>query len=181
MGVIHRVHRDTADMRLSAQVPNTSSLPMFDVLVVRIRNLANCRSAIRVEDTDFSRREPDVCPITFFANQFGGCPRGSSDFTPAPWREFQIMQDRSQGDPRQRHRVPDTNFGGVTRLDGGPNLEFHRSNDVTLLSIFVVQKGNPCRTIWIVFASRHASGNAILASREVDDSISPLMSSTTKP
>jgi hypothetical protein len=48
------------------------------------------------------------------------------------------------------------------------HLETLRSNNITLLTIFVEDKSDTSRTIWIVFDGLHCSFDAIFIAFEID-------------
>src|SRR5690606_31860676 len=102
-------------------------------------------------------------------------PRTAAQLTAATGLHLDIVNRHARRDLRQRQRVPDGWFGVRPALHPRPSLEAVRSQNVSLLAVFVLQQGNAGGAIWIVLNKRHSGRDAILVPFEIDNPVLLLM------
>ena len=91
------------------------------------------------------------------------------------------MDHRARGNVRDGERVAGENVGAVSRDHGLADGQTVRAEDVGLLAVRVVQKGETRRAVGIVFDRRDLRGDPVLAALEVDDAVAALMTAAPEP
>src|SRR5690606_9946152 len=91
------------------------------------------------------------------------------------------MHERADGDIAKRQRIARPDVRVFPRLDRVAHLKPHGRDNVTLLSIRVVQESDAGRAVGIVLNSSHLGGNPILVAAEVNQPVHPLVTATSMP
>ena len=81
----------------------------------------------------------------------------------------------------ERQRISRQDIGAFTGLHRHADLKTHRVQDVTLLTIGVVQQRQACRAVGIVFDRRDSRGNAFFLAPEIHRAILLLVPSAAMP
>jgi hypothetical protein len=91
------------------------------------------------------------------------------------------MNQRSCGNIPQGKSIARLDIGRWARDHPISHVNFGGGQDVSLLTVRIVEQGDPCRSIGIIFDGSHFRGNLSLVPFEVDDSILPFMTSPSMP
>ena len=81
------------------------------------------------------------------------------------------MNEGTFRDVSQLHRIADFDICGYTGDDLAADFQLLRSDDVALLTVYIVNQSDVCITVRIVFDRRNISDDAVLVALEVDDTI----------
>jgi hypothetical protein len=119
--------------------------------------------------------------FTLLCHQLDMRPGASCDLSAPARKQFHIM-DRSP----QRHRADGKSIAGphfrfFTGHHGIINAQTFRSQDITFLTINIMQKSDMGRAIGIIFYRRHPGRDIVLISPEIDNTVMALMTASAMP
>lgn len=165
----HRVHRGSANVRTSTHPAFSPGLSQDDVHVLRIGDDANRGSAVRTDTSHFTRRKCDLRPILFSGSENAATASTPAQLATAARLEFDVMDSHPQGNLAQRHAVTDARLDvlGTTHYLIA-SLEPFGSEDVTLLAIDVLDKGDAGSTVRVILDRDDRGLNVIFRPLEVD-------------
>src|SRR5690606_28182920 len=92
-----------------------------------------------------------------------------------------VVQREADGDVPEPVAVSDLRLGGVAREDLRADAQPHRSEDVALLAVGVVQERDAGAAVRIVFDRHDAGRDAVLLATEVDATVLALVSAAPEP
>src|SRR3989338_1813030 len=160
--VINRVHGFAAYRGTDSHVSGPSSFADPNVEMIDIGNLPyGCHTASE-EPAHFSGRQPQNRVVALHGHH---CRVITSAlrYLPALSRKWLNVMDQRAG----REKLQ---FGAVACFDldflGGThyhiaNLDLVRGQDVPFLAIHIVENGQKCRAVWVIFNRCHPRGDAI--------------------
>ena len=105
-----------------------------------------------------------------------GAPAQLSTF---PCGQFNVVNHSTQGDVFQGEGVTNLNFSVRTVHDLITDLDTKGSEDITLLTIFVLNQTDTSIAVWIVFDGFDYTGYVKLVAFEIDYSVFLLMTAAT--
>ena len=91
------------------------------------------------------------------------------------------MYNTTYRDIPQRQAVAHFNWSGFTRLQRVTSRYTLGSDNVTTLAVGVLQQGNVCRAIGIIFQALNFGGNPILVALEINNPVMLLVTTTNMP
>jgi hypothetical protein len=80
--MVHRIHRNTADLWPTSQPATSSRLTEIVLFVIQIADLTNGGHTIKKNHADFSRRQLDLGVFTFFGHELTIGARTPNDLAP---------------------------------------------------------------------------------------------------
>ena len=130
------------------------------------------RSAASYEyHTSLARRQLDDGEFAFTSQQLGVGTGRTGHSGPLTGVEFNVVDDRTQGNLAQEERVSDLGSDACAAHDGLAHLESVGCDDVALLTVGVYQECDACGTIGVVLDRFYSCGDAVLRAFEVDVTI----------
>jgi hypothetical protein len=96
VGVIGRVHNNTADTRSKAHVALTASFANLDILMLLVANNSNSSQAVKINQTHFATRQADLAVVFVFTDQLS-TGTGCSNQLSAPARLKLNCMDNGAG------------------------------------------------------------------------------------
>src|SRR5580704_1012018 len=167
----HRVHGDAANVGPTPHPPFAARFADRHLNMVRVSDHANRRPTRAWQAPNFAGRKRDLRPLPF-AGVHDGVHAGRAAQLPAPTRlHFDAVNLGPGRNLLEWHAVADIRLDFKTAFDFVANLETFRREDVSLLTVDIVQQGDPSRTVGIVFNEGDAGGNPVLFAVEIDDAI----------
>ena len=176
--VRHRIHRCSPHMRPSAHPAFSSRFSQHNAAVFRIPDLPDRCPALARQTADLTGRQCNLRPFPF-ASVDDSRATGRAAQLPALARlHLDIVNRHPRRNLLQRHAIADLRFYVRAADDRVARFQSQRSDDVPLLAIHIVQKGNPCRTAGIVFDPIHLGRNGILVALKIDNPIQPFVATS---
>ena len=176
--VVYRIHGHASHPRPTAKPPTPTSLPVRDVLMLKVADLPEGGFAVLMHQPHFSRRELHGCVYAFSRHQLRGGPGTPDNLSPFAYLQLYVVDNRPNRNTAQRQTITGPNICRFSRHDSLPNSQTDRGQDVTLLAIPIMEAGNMCRAIGIIFYGRNRRPNPVLVAAEVYQTITPFMSAT---
>ncbi len=143
--------------------------------MLEVADLTDRRAAIHMHLAELAGRETEECIAAFLRHELSGSAGTACELGTLADLELDIVHHRADGDVFERERVADLDVCLLTGLDHVADLEAVRSEDVTLLTIDIVEERDARATVRIVLDRRNASGDAVLVALEVDHAIEALV------
>lgn len=141
--VIVRVHGHSSNRRPNPQPARATGFPQRGILVLKVAHLAKGSHAIHVDLPYLPRRELEQGPVFLLRHQLSRSPRTPTDLSPLALPELDVMDDRPHRDQPETKGVSHIEL----RLRAGhylrPDFESIRGQDVALLTIRVMEQGDP--------------------------------------
>ena len=100
---------------------------------------------------DFAGRQADLSVIAFFRDELSRGSGGANDLAAPSGLELDIMDGRTYRDARNRHGVPDADFGAGAGDDNIADFQPDRRQNITLFAVNVVQQRDARRAVRIIF------------------------------
>ena len=144
-----------------------------------VTNLADGGVTLDVDAANLARRQAKLCPVTFFGDQLRRAARRPHHLRALARTQLDVVNRRAERDKAQRQGIAgdDVSFRpGNYRL---ADLQAERRDNVTLLTIGIMQQGNVGRAVRIVFDGGDFGRNARLVALEIDDAILALVAAAT--
>src|SRR5436305_2065019 len=91
MRVVHRVHRNAANVRPNALPSRTARLTVGNVFVFGVADLADRRHAYNRYSSDFARRHSQLRVIAFLGNQLSKGTRASRHLSTLSRAKLDVM------------------------------------------------------------------------------------------
>ena len=139
--------------------------------MISVTDLPDGCVGVLVDPANFARWQSNQRVAAFPVVQDGLLSRTPRHLPPAAGNDFDVVDDRSQGDGPQRKSIPNFWRRCFTGYHFRANSQAVWRKDVRLLTISVIQEGDPGRPIWIVLDSFDRSLNVPDLSFEIDDSV----------
>ena len=176
MRVVDRVHGLTTGDRALAEPACTTGLAKRDVGVVGVADLTDRRAAAGVHVADFAGRHAQLSVGAVLRDELHGRTSGAGDLRAAERAEFDRVHHGTGRDVAQRQVVARLDVGLRAGLNQVALLDAFRGDDVALLTVCVVEQGDACGTVRIVFDLGDARRHAVLVpTTEVDETVLALM------
>src|SRR5262249_50769633 len=172
MWVLAWVHGRTTYNRATAHTSCATSFTNAPILLINVANLANGCHTHDMDVTLLARWQTKQGIIPFFRHKLRTDTRAPDKLTATTTLHLDIMNGRTSRNVLHRQGIsyPDVRLG--TRLNTVPHFKPHWRENVTLLTIYIMQQRNTCRTIWIIFNCGHSGRNAKFIALEINNTIS---------
>ncbi len=146
--------------------------------MVAIRN--HTYSSVTVDQyfTQFTRRHFQYCVFLFFVRQLSRCTGTSYHFTTLSGLQFNVVNHSTQWHIFHHQSISDLRSYFITSDDVCTHLNSLRSDDVSFLSIRILNQCDERSTVRIVFDRYYCCRNISLVSFEIDDTIMLLATTT---
>jgi hypothetical protein len=130
----------------------------FDILMVDVADLTDNSFAVLADNAHFSRREPDLRSHTLFSHQLSRCPCTARHLRPAPRVKLNVVDDGPEGDIGNRKAVARTNIRSRAGNYNVAVFEAERCDNIALLAVFVLNKGDIRAAVRVVLDADHRRG-----------------------
>ncbi len=179
--VIHWIHGRTTNMRATTQPTLATGFAEHNIHVIRIANLTHRSLASRWYTANLTTRERDLSPspLASHKRRTRACTPTQDATTTS--LQLNIMNRRTERNISQRQRIPNRRRCCSTGHNRCACRQAIRSDNVSLLAVHVVQQSNPGTPIRVILNGRNTGRNAVFITKEIDNSISPLMTATPVP
>ena len=176
MRVIDRVHGLTTGDRALAHPTSAACLAKLDVGVIGITDLTNGRAAASVHVADFAGRHTQLSVGAILGDELHGSTGGAGDLGATQRAELNRMHHGTGRDVAQRQVVARLDISLSAGLDDVALLDAFRSDDVTLLTVCVVQQCDAGGTVRVVLDVSDLGRHAVLVpTLEVDETVLALV------
>jgi len=173
--MIDRIHGDAPDLRPPAEPSLPARLAEAQVFRINVTDLADGGPAFQEDLSDLSGRKPDL-GITRFLGHKLSVGAGRADQLPSPPNlKLHVVNQGSQRNILQGNGITGLDIGLFTADDRITHGHLGRGDDVPLLTVGIVQQGDPLRPVGIVFNGGDPRLNIILVSPEIDQPVTPLV------
>src|SRR5438477_5727107 len=160
--MVDRILRHGPAERADATVPRTPCLAKDDVLVIGVANLADGGVTVFVDQADFTGRQTDL-RVSFVARHERGRPPGSADHLGASaWSKLDVVDRHPDRDSPQGQAIAEFSRSSRTAHQPRPNLQTHRSKNISLFAIFILDQSQTGGAAGIVFDGCDGGFDAVL-------------------
>src|SRR5436309_5449688 len=167
--MVSRVHDGATHARPAAHQALAPGPSQLDLAVLDVADLADRGHTIRVDAPDLARRQPHERIIAFAGEELRGAAGAANELAALTFMHLQVVDRRAGGDVAHGERVAGLDLGSGASHDAIADLETDRPEDVALLPVRVVDKGDARRAVWVVLDGGDLAGNAGHVATEVDD------------
>jgi hypothetical protein len=115
---------------------------------------------------------------TLFGHQLGIASCATNQLTSLPGLKLKVVDMCAQGDAPQRQHIARPDIGFFACYNHIPDSKAVGGNNISLLTVDIVEKGYSGGPVWIVFNGRHLCRNVRLVTLEINLSI-PLFMPTS--
>ena len=150
---------------------DTSCLTPVDQGVITVTDNTDCCTAVVMNTSYFTRCKTQCDEATFRTQDLSGAACRSCQLTTLTSLQFNIVNESTIRDVLEQHCVTDLDVHCFTRDDCVTNVEVCRADDITLFTIYIVEKSDVCISVWIVFDTSYLCRYIVLVSLEVNDSV----------
>ena len=173
--MVDRVHNRTADRGANAHPALAAGLADLDVGVLGVAHLADGGAAGDEHAAHLGRgHAQDGVALPSLPMSWMRCRR-NADSGALARLQLHVVDQRTDGDVRQRQSVARLDVGFRTGDHDVAHLQALRVNDVALLAVNVVQQSDTGRAVGIVLDGGNFGGHAVLVALEVDDAVALLV------
>src|SRR5260370_11010312 len=141
------VHNRSTDRRTATQVTRTSSFTNTAVLVVNIADLTNGSHAEDVHPALLTRRQTHLGVVALFRHQLRASSGSAHHLAAATLRQLDVVNHGTSWNILQRQCIARLDVRLRPSYHLVANLQPQRSQNITLLTIQIVQQRNTSRTI----------------------------------
>ncbi len=100
--VVYRIHGNAAHARPTAKPPTPTSLPVRNVLMIKVAYLTDSGFAVLVHQPHLSRRKLHCCVHAFSRHQLRGGPSTPDNLSPFAYLQLYIVDNRTNRNTPQR-------------------------------------------------------------------------------
>src|SRR6266542_678708 len=179
--VIDGVHYFAAHFRPLAEPAGFARLAVRHQLVLGVANDADRRQTGAVHHSHFRRSHAKSDVLTFLGDDFDRRSRRSRDLSALARLELDVVNVGTERNLTKRHRVSRARVRTGPGNDFVPDRQALRVNDVALLSVLVLDKGDSRRPVRIVLDVSHRRRHVVLVPLEVDDPVVALVPAADAP
>src|ERR1039458_2332065 len=166
--VVERVHGHAAHRGPPAPPARLARLADVLVLVIGVADLAHGGVAADLDPPHLAGGHPHGGEITLLGDQLGR-DAGAAHQLAAPTGDYlEVVDGRSERDVGERQGVAGLDLGTDARADERPDGQPHRSEDVPLLAVGVMEEGDPGAPVGVVLDLGHPGDHVALGAPEVD-------------
>src|SRR5918998_2602216 len=177
--VIDRVHHHTANRGSLALPAHPAGLAPVDVALFGVSDLTHRGATPDIDIADLAGRHPQLAVGTVFGHQLNPRPSRAGDLRAATGTELDRVHHRADRDIAQRQVVARLDVGLGAVLHHVTLTQFLRGDDVSLLTVDVVQQRDPGGTVRVVLDVRDLGRHAVLVCPpEIDEAVSALVPAT---
>ncbi len=173
--VVDGVHGDASDRGPLVLPTSAAGLARRDQLGLGVAHLAHGRAALDLDHPHLTRRQTQGRAVSFFGDQLNRRARGAGHLAAGAGLQLDVVNHGTDRDVPERQRVPRPDVGAGAGLDEVTHLHPVRHEDVALLSVLVVEEGDPRVAVRVVLHVSNLGGNGVLVALEVDDSVTTLV------
>src|SRR5487761_146948 len=181
VGMIHRIHRDAANRGPASMPARAARLAVGDVFMVQIAELADGSHALERKLPRFPGRQLDESNIALLAEQLRRAAGGTHELAALAGRHLEIVNHGAGRNIADRQRVAREDVGGLAVLHGHADFESHGMQDVTLLAIGIMQKGDARRAVRVVFDGGDLRRDAGFFAAEINAAVIFLVAAAAMP
>jgi hypothetical protein len=108
--VVYRIHSNTSHTRPMAKPAAPTRLPVRDILMVEVADLADSGFAVLMYQPHFSRRELHRCIHAFSRHQLCGGPGTPDNLSPFAYLQLDVVNNRTNRNTSQRQTITRPNI-----------------------------------------------------------------------
>ena len=147
--------------------------------MVDVAHLADGGHAVGEHLAHLTRGQAKQGVRPFLGHQLGVGAGGAAELSAAAGVQLDVVDDRAHRNPGQHQRVARLDVRSLAGEDLVAHLEAQGSQDVALLAICVVQKGDARAAVGVVLDKGNAGWHAGLVATEVDLAVQALVPAAT--
>ena len=122
VGMIHRVHSNTANLRTLAQPAATACFSDGNIFMLEIADLADRRTAFAEDQANFAGLQTNGCVGAFLGKQLSGRSGTAGYLSAFTGFQFDIMDDGTDWDILKLKAVTWLNFSTFAALNRGASV-----------------------------------------------------------
>jgi hypothetical protein len=176
--VIYRVHRHASRLRALTFPTVATSLADLDQLVFLIADLTDSRPTVDPDPTHLATGKAECREVAFLGDQLHAGTGTASQLATTLGLQFDVVDNGTDRNVAERQGIPGTNFTALARLESVAHLDPLGSENVTLLTIVIVQQENPATAVRVVLKGGHLGRHAVLVTSKVNDPVALLVTTT---
>ena len=150
-------------------------LTYSDDFVIEVTDLTDRSLALDRNVSHFSARHFKSGHSAFFCHKLSSHARASRDLTALAGLKFDVVNHRTDGDKFKRKGVADFDIGVLAGYEFVAYVKTERSENISLFSVLINEKGDVCRSVRIVFDRLDRRFDSVFISLEIDDTIFSLI------
>jgi len=176
--MVNRVHCNTTYMRSSTFPSVPTSLTELGATVLAVANGTNAGAAVFMELANLTGRKTYQNVVAFFGHELRGNTSGAHELGAFADFHFDVMDNGTQRDVVHRQAVTWLDINVVASHNHVTHSYAVRGENVTFLTIHVVEQCDVGRSVGIVFNRHYFSVDSCFVTLEIDDTIFTLVSTT---
>mmetsp|Transcript_22421 Transcript_22421/g.36118 ORF Transcript_22421/g.36118 Transcript_22421/m.36118 type:complete len:392 (-) Transcript_22421:134-1309(-) len=171
VGVVDRVHDDTANTWADALVTHAAGFTVVLVRVVWVGHGTNGGHAFLTDQAQFARRQADLSVATIAAHELGIGASGTRDLTTLAGLQLDVVDDCPDGHAAEGHGVSGLDVGLLAGDDAVTDGQTLWGQDIGLLAIFVIDEGDERGPVGVIFDAFDGRRHIHFVPLEIDDPI----------
>src|SRR5258705_10178881 len=179
--VVHRVHRDAADVRTLAEPAAASRLADRHVLVIEVADLADRRQALDVDLANLARRHAHAGVVALARDQLHRGAGAARNLAALARLQLHVVNLRAERNVLQPQTVARQDVDLVARDERVADLDAVRLQDVALLAVRVREQRDARRAVRVVLDGRDLRRDVLLVALEVDHPVQALVAAAAPP
>ena len=158
VGVVDGVHTHTAHGRTDTHPTGAASLTGGLVHVLGVAHLTDGAVALHTELADFAGRHLNQSVLTIAVGEYSLLTGGASNLTTGTGTNLDVVNSSTKGYILEGHGVAHLGSHVLTALHSHTNGQTHRSQDVALGAVCVLDEGDAASAVRIILNTEHGSG-----------------------
>ena len=152
---------------------------MLGELVFLVANLADRCTAVNADPPHLRAGKAKGGEVALLGHQLDAGTGAAGHLAAGARLHLDVVDDRSDRDVPQWQGVAGLDLTALTGLQSLADLHALRGEDVTLLTIVVVQQQDATAAVRVILEGGHLCRHAVLVAPEVDDPVLALVAATT--
>src|SRR5690606_32839961 len=145
--MVDGVHGYTAVVRTTSEPASTAGFTQLDVLVVAVGDVADRNAALGVNLAHFTAGQLDERVVALFGHQLSRDTSRAHELCPLAFTQFDVVDGGTNRHRGERHAVARLDVGLAARDHHRTNGHAVGAQDVTLLTVGVVEQGDARRAV----------------------------------
>ena len=150
---------------------DTAGFAERDVGVVDVANLADGGVAVHADLAHFAGRHTDGRESALLRHELRGVARGADELRTLARVHFDVVDNGTHGDVRQRQSVARLDVGALAGNDHITGGETDRSEDVAALAVGILDQRDVGAAVGVVLQAEDLRLDVALVALEVDDAV----------
>ncbi len=177
----NRVHGHASNVWSSTTMPVSSGLADTNILMIQVSDLTNSGPALQTNHSQLTGGQGQMSPMAVLSGQAGDSTGGAYQLASTSGGHFDVVYFHSRRNSGQRHGISDLGLDLCPGEDLLADLQAQRSQDISLLTIGIVQASNMAGTVGVILDGSNLCGYVVFVAFEIDKAIEAFVSTAPVP